>query len=458
MTSTLNPPVFQDGDVLSASKVNRQLSCIDTLYGWFFGPNYGCDELNRASNFESWAGWVILTGDRLVVTISDIDTSGGAYGVVTFDGVTVRDHITANGTYTIALNIAANSWDYWKPYRVVVGVVRPGGFDIGSLQARNVYMKNSTVPSAGTMPSFTDATTSSAADFNAVSDGITTLEPALMLPVAGVRGGEEVTTANTSTAWTAIRKWRLQHRVNGIRVSLAITGADQAGAISARVVYDGTAVNGAEWSAAQYGHTSVIDQVFSVPSGKNVGTFYEMQLQVKQSVGGMTGWNVRLDSLYEDQISIPAGYDETTRWTHGDYAFGDSGGPPQLDTLSTNLRAISDLVGLAGTVNIVQREPITSFSLPVLANYNRRVYHARRWRWLAYQPHNWPAEFGDSDVPQPTIYWTYDGSTWNSKTLPGDAGTDQYFDMDSSPIIVGMTFYVSGVTYAIQSPYPGYVP
>ena len=141
------------------------------------------------------------------------------------------------------------------------------------------------------------------------------------------------------------------------------------------MVYDGTAVNGAEWSATQYGYTSVVDRVFSVPAGKTVGTFYEMQLQVKQSVGGMTGWNVRLDSLYEDQITIPAGYDETTRWTHGDYAFGDSGGPPQLDTLSTNLRAISDLVGLAGTVNIVQREPITSFSLPVLANYNRRVDH-----------------------------------------------------------------------------------
>ena len=96
------------------------------------------------------------------------------------------------------------------------------------------------------------------------------------------------------------------------------------------VVYDGTAVNGAEWSATQYGYTSVVDRVFSVPAGKTVGTFYEMQLQVKQSVGGMTGWNVRLDSLYEDQITIPAGYDETTRWTHGDYAFGDSGGPPHL--------------------------------------------------------------------------------------------------------------------------------
>ena len=67
------------------------------------GQTTAGDELNRASNSESWAGWVILTGDRLVVTISDIDTSGGAYGVVTFDGVTVRDHITANGTYTIAL-------------------------------------------------------------------------------------------------------------------------------------------------------------------------------------------------------------------------------------------------------------------------------------------------------------------------------------------------------------------
>ena len=80
-----------------------------------------------------------------------------------------------------------------------------------------------------------------------------------MLPIAGVRGGEEVTTANTSTAWTQIRRINVQHRVNGVRV----TGYHRCGSgwhhIGA-VVYDGTAVNGAEWSATQYGYTSVVDR------------------------------------------------------------------------------------------------------------------------------------------------------------------------------------------------------
>ena len=132
------------------------------------------------------------------------------------------------------------------------------------------------------------------------------------------------------------------------------------------MVYDGTAVNGAEWSATQYGYTSVVDRVFSVPAGGPSERSTRCNCKVKQSVGGMTGWNVRLDSLYEDQISIPAGYDETTRWTHGDYAFGDSGSGPQLDTLSTNLRAISDLVGWLA--------PSTSYSAS-------RLPHSRYPSW-----------------------------------------------------------------------------
>ena len=42
--SFLNPPSFQTGDVLSASKVNHLLTDIDTLYGWYYGPNYGIDQ------------------------------------------------------------------------------------------------------------------------------------------------------------------------------------------------------------------------------------------------------------------------------------------------------------------------------------------------------------------------------------------------------------------------------
>ena len=53
--------------------------------------------------------------------------------------------------------------------------------------------------------------------------------------------------------------------VSEIRVSLAITGADQAGNLQ-RVWSTTGQVNGAEWGAAQLRATSVVDRVFSVPA------------------------------------------------------------------------------------------------------------------------------------------------------------------------------------------------
>ena len=90
-------------------------------------------------------------------------------------------------------------------------------------------------------------------------------------------------------------------------------------------------------------------------------------------------------------------------------------------------------------------------------NYRRRFYHVRRWRWLAYKKHDWELQFGETDLPSATVNWTYDGVTWESYTLP-DVEDGGFYDLDMSPIEVGMTFYATGVRYAIQSPYPGYEP
>ena len=120
----LTIPVFQDGDVLSASKVNRPTVIVKalTLVRLVFGPNYGCDELNR-QHFELGGG-VILTGDRLVVTISDIDTSGGVWrGDIRWRD-RARSHHRQRDIHHRSTS-RHNSWDYWKPYRAVVGVVRP---------------------------------------------------------------------------------------------------------------------------------------------------------------------------------------------------------------------------------------------------------------------------------------------------------------------------------------------
>ena len=108
------------------------------------------------------------------------------------------------------------------------------------------------------------------------------------------------------------------------------------------------------WDATQYGYTSVVDQVFSVPAGKTVGTFCR-DATASQAVRRRhdrleraTGQSVR------DQITIPAGYDKNDQMDTAIMRSVTAAGRHN-DTLSTNLRAISDLVGLAGTVNIVAR-------------------------------------------------------------------------------------------------------
>lgn len=449
----LNPPTFQTGDVLSASKLNHLLTDIDTLYGWYYGPNYGVDQQQfdlgqPSSTVEGWAGWCILTGDTLVVQIADV--SGGVKAKVYFDGTQVGVSTGYGaGTHNIALPIGAAGWQAWTPYRVSIVIDRPN--QTGGLHVLRVFLKDSTAPAAGALPAFADGSTSSAADFNAIADGIRNVEPVVVQPVAGCRGGEEYTVGPTNTGWTTVQSWSMQHRLSGLRCSLFLQGPFQPGTISARLRYNGTVVNGAEWSVDTFGTRRVIDQIFAIPGSPTVGTFYTVEVQVKQSTGWLTDWRVQPFYVYEDQLGLPAGYYQTLRWQHGDYAVGNSDNPG-LFVMSENLGAINVNSAACGAVNIVQREPITTFTAPWLPNYKRRFYHVRRWRWLAYKQHEWPPQPPDGDTPAASINWTYDGITWDSYTLPEVEGGG-FYDLDSSPVAQGMVFYATGCQYAIQTPY-----
>lgn len=449
----LNPPTFSTGGVLSASKVNHMLTDIDTLYGWHYGPWYGCDQSSgwSATGSNGWGGWVILAGnDTLTVTLADF--YGGAIAKVYFNDVQVGQPAgyTSAGTKTITLPIGSNGWDNWTPYRIKITNTQPSGS--GEFQITNVYLKRATVPTPGTMPDFHDEDTSSAADFNAIGDGIRLLEPAMVQPVAGVRGGEQYIVQGTNTGWTTVQLWKIQHRLNGIRCSLFLQGPWQTGTISARILFNSTAVNGAEWSVNAMQSRRITDQAFSVPGTPTVGNFYDMALQIKQSTSWLSGWFVRIYYVYQDQISLPAGYVQTLRWQHGDYAIGDNGGGPTLFDMSKNIGYMDNDITSTGIVNIAQREPIFT-EAPHYPPEDRRFYHTRRWRWLAYKKQDWNA-----DGPEATVNWTYDGKTWDSYQLPDLDGEGGFYDLDSSPIVPGMLFYAAGCTYAIQSPYPGYAP
>jgi hypothetical protein len=80
----LNPPTFSTGGVLSASKVNHMLTDIDTLYGWHYGPWYGCDQqqydtTQLDSTVEGWAGWLILAGNDTLPMVPLRTGSGYEY-------------------------------------------------------------------------------------------------------------------------------------------------------------------------------------------------------------------------------------------------------------------------------------------------------------------------------------------------------------------------------------------
>ena len=460
----LDPPSFQTGDVLSASKLNHMLTDIDTLYGWHYGAWYGCDKqqyrtTQNDTTVEGWAGWLILTGDTLVVHLSHFVAGTGEIAAkVYFDDVLVGNPAgyTSDGVKTIPLPIGANGWSQWTPYRVKVITERTSTSSGAQLDVENVYIKDSSVPSTGTMPAFNDEEASTAADFNAISDGIRTVEPTFVQPVAGCWGGVEYKTQGGNTGWTTVHDWRIQHRLNGVRVSLFIQGATGA-AISARIMYNGTMVNGASWTvAAGAPPLRVTDEIFAVPAGLTVGNFYNLYLQIKQSQS-WEDWFVRPLHVYEDQIGLPAGYNATTRWTHGDYGIGDAdpAGAPMLFDMSNNMEYLNARSTAAGVVNVAQREPIDTFSFPYWLSADRRVYHVRRWRWLAYKKQPWYTEQGSNGLPvniNPTINWTYDGITWQSYTLPDLDGEGGFYDLDNSPIAQGMTFYATGVQYAIQTP------
>lgn len=445
----LNPPTFATGDVLSASKLNHVLTDLDMLYGWYHSAWYGCDGQQGGNAGEGWAGWLVLHGDTLNVRVANF--VGSVSALVYFDNVQVGGSLTAAGSYTIPLPINANGWAEWTPYRVHVNIVRPNG--TGELDVIRVYLSNSTIPVAATLPAFIDGATSDADDFNAISDSIRDIAPVFMQPIAGCRGGEAYTLqgANANN-WTTVQNWSIQHRLNRLRASLFIQGGTS-GTIGARLRYNGVVVNGASWTVGAYQSRRIRGELFAIPGSPVIGTFYNLELQIWQSTGWQGEWFVRPDYVYEDQEGLAAGYVELPRWAHGNYGVGETG-TPALYSMTNNLTQLdTDVPRAVSWINIAQREPITTFSFPWWPNYLRRVYHQRRWRWLAYSQHDWAPQSPDTDVPAATINWTYDGKTWDSFQLPDDEGAGSYYDMDASPIAPGMVFYCSGVKYAIQTPY-----
>lgn len=415
-------PVFQTGDVLSASNINRLSSAADRLYGWYYSINAGCESLVAESQAigERWAGWVVLNGDTLKLRL--FNSMGPTTVSVYFDGELVGTiHNATAGVKTFALDTAGQGWYQWDVYRVSIIVYDP--IQTGDIWADQVYVTNSTLPTPS-FPTFVSGATSAASDFNLLSDAIRAIEPTFTQPVVGTHGDVP----------DYLPTIRVQHRLNGVYVRANLWGPSH----SLAVLYNGVVLK--SWSQNSNGLRR-IDETVPIIGSLSIGTFYSITFAA-------TGdGRVKIWQAYEEQTSAASGYYENPRFEHGDYASADD-----LTHLTDNLSALATL---GHWVSWAQREPIRIITTEITEPWNWQTFHVRRWRWLAFKAMS-PYE-GNEELPEPEIHWTYDGVLFNAYTLPelpNDEGG--WFDMDTCPLKPGMMFYVSGCVYAIQTPYNGY--
>ena len=419
----VTPAAFQDGDILSATRLNALLDDIDILYGYHFSVNLGGDRQRTTAEGQDniWSGWVVLNGNQLKINVYQVN--GVCDLEVKFDNVVVETFYNVSpGVKTVAV-----TGNRWQPYNVRIGTNGPGDAYVDQ-----VYITQDAFTTAGSYPAFTDATTSDPDDFNAIVTGITAMSDPIMQPSIGIHGGIE----------DYAHDWRIQHRCAQVRVVATIappqivSNAPDADT-NLNIIYNEQNIG---VFTATGNEVVYVDEYLTVPAGLSEGSFYRL----RTSQTGTGNSKITVAMICEEQRDRFGGYGDVPRWEHGDWGAGDADGPPQLVTLSDSLQVIHD----AWTwTNWVQREPTTIITGATNAPQDWRFYHIRRWRWLAW------AQQEFDDEPTATIYWTYDsGKTWQAYTLPTVEG-QAYFDLDSSPVKVGMLFYVSGALYAIQTPY-----
>ena len=424
----VTPAAFQDGDILSATRLNALLDDIDILYGYHFSVNLGGDRQRTTAEGQdnTWSGWVVLNGNQLKINVHYV--SGVCDMEVKFNNVIVETFPSV----TTGVKTVAVTGNRWQPYNVRI---RTHGS--GFAYVDQVYMtQDASFATSGNYPAFTDATTSDASDFNAIVNGITVMSDPIVQPSIGIHGAIH---GGLQGGQSYAHDWRIQHRCSHVRVIATVT-AGWGGDTTLNVVYNNVNITNGSAMTATNNDVVYVDEYLPVPAGLSVGSFYRLFCARTGSADG----EITVEMVCEEQRDIASGYGDMPRWKHGDWGAGDAGGQPQLVTLSDSLQVIDD----AHTwTNWVQREPTTVITEDTNAPQDWRFYHIRRWRWLAWAQQHFAAS------PKATIYWTYNsGRTWQAYTLPTVQG-QAYFDLDSSPVKVGMLFYVAGALYAIQTPY-----
>lgn len=458
-------PEWRTGDLVSAAKLNDMMDAIDAatglqeqrVYPFDAGANIeDCVVYGRPTRgFDQGSQveyWLAHNGDQLVVKLSGTDP---AYLYWRWDGVTLNnaDAVVPAGSevvYNIGNLNNGQGLAGLYPYQPVRLMLRSTYHPNASIFVDYVYQKNSNAPtSLGTLPAFTNGTTSAAADLNAIRTATTTALATLQQPIACQYSNDD--RVGTRNFW---RGWIRHTHSQFIADITVVSGQYDTGDLF-YIRYNGNTAFG--WMPGTPGtngsltsYDGPIPPVNLNDYGLNVGDWYLVEVgfnRTSEHEQHVTVWSM---------AEVPNNYlgtiNSMTRWTHGDVLNGSAGGPPRLAQMTDALDDIGDVLRwvnqpcrTAGSIildegdqNCVGAQIIDSMS-------SYRVH-----RWLAYNTFLQ----ADGNYANPQIHWFSQGRTMQSYSLPR-VEAPAFFDLESTPIKPGMWFRLSGVGFGIQTPEPG---
>jgi hypothetical protein len=449
-------PDFRDGDLISASTINELLDNIDYVIGmdeqrqmpYDSGANYvTCTSFGRRykadQDGQEVEAWIAHNGDQIKILHGALGDGGTTNATLVYDYGGARAQtfsgIAPGSVQTLQLNTAGFSQYEPVRIRITADTVQD------DLCVRYLYQTRSTLPSfGGLLPAFTNGATSSAAHFNTVIAQAQAGYDSLAQPVsfyicASEDKGWKIPDGNIIIC-------HMMHRHNTLVLDLTAQHnmAPSHPPYNVLTVY----VNSEKvWDHEFRPGQITIDNVIPISLsglGLSVGDIYK--ITIHETDGSGSGiFYFKLIALYEEPGVSFGTIASMTRWEHGDTANG-SAGDPNFAEMSAALSSLSTNMGL---VNVACREH-SPYMDDLCAPYS--MWSFRVHRWLAYKS---GVSWGDQAV-QPQIQWYAGNSSraLQSVTLP-DAENAAFYDLESTPIQVGMYMKVSGVQFAIQTPLLG---
>ncbi len=445
MTTYTELPDWQDGDLLAASRLNAMATNIDVAVGLdeqrVWPTDAGADVLNcgiysRASDAR-FSGqeveyYMAHNGDTLVFLHGTSGVSSSAtltYGSQTFSNLDAW-------TYHY-LPLAAQ-----PRYKIVK--VRITSSPENRLFVRGLYAYQSNAAVVGTMPDFVNGATSSASDLNTVMAGTKRAITQLNQPIAGMYSvsltGDHKELAVARNGYIGY----IRHKHDKLYLWFTYACDGYGPNDYMQVTYNNSEIY--KWQPSVTGNQyTTISQSFNVPAGLSVGSIYPLEFRMYWA--NASNQRVTVWAAYETPSTANANASAVHRWTHGDTANGDAGGPPQLNSMSEAINGIGTLRWTNPSCRAAKGWiPNKSGSCSANDEEYDELASIRVHRWLAYE------NIAKTAGGRETVTLQYQsGSGFSSVTLP-TVTSPWFYDLDNTPIKPGMYFRVLGSKFLLQTP------